>query len=56
MKFYGLKSCDTCRKARKELDAAGIDYDYVDVRADGVAAPNASFLNFSSKITAIGFD
>lgn len=38
MKFYGLKSCDTCRKARKELDAAGIDYDYVDVRADGVAA------------------
>ena len=36
MKFYGLKNCDTCRKAMKELDAGGITYDYVDVRADGV--------------------
>ena len=38
MKFYGLKTCDTCRKARKELDAAGMTYDYIDVRADGVDA------------------
>ncbi len=36
MKFYGLKNCDTCRKAMKELDAAGVAYEYVDVRADGV--------------------
>ena len=35
--LYGLKTCDTCRKARKELDAAGISHGYVDVRADGVA-------------------
>jgi arsenate reductase len=37
MIFYGLKTCDTCRKARKALDAAGVDYSYTDVRDDGVA-------------------
>ena len=37
MKFYGLKTCDTCRKARKALDAAGAAYTYIDVRADGVS-------------------
>ena len=36
MKFYGLKNCDTCRKAVKTLEAAGVAFDYVDVRADGV--------------------
>ena len=34
--LFGLKTCDTCRKARKELDAAGISHTYVDVRADGI--------------------
>ncbi len=38
MIFYGLKTCDTCRKAQKELRAAGIDFTYVDVRADGLQA------------------
>ena len=38
MIFYGLKTCDTCRKAQKELRAAGIDFDVIDVRADGVNA------------------
>lgn len=32
MKLYGLKTCDTCRKALKALEAA----EMVDVRADGV--------------------
>ncbi len=32
MKLYGLKTCDTCRKALKALPKA----DFVDVRADGV--------------------
>ena len=32
MKLYGLKTCDTCRKARKALPAAT----FVDIRADGV--------------------
>lgn len=33
---YGLKSCDTCRKARKTLDAAQVAYAFHDVREDGV--------------------
>ncbi|WP_170752443.1 ArsC/Spx/MgsR family protein [Ruegeria lacuscaerulensis] len=32
MRLYGLKNCDTCRKALKSL--GGVDF--VDVRADGV--------------------
>ncbi len=38
MIFYGLKTCDTCRKAQKELRAAGIEFDVIDMRADGVSA------------------
>ncbi|MEO1040547.1 MAG: ArsC/Spx/MgsR family protein [Pseudomonadota bacterium] len=32
---YGLKICDTCRKALKALEAAGRSVRFVDVRADG---------------------
>ncbi|MEY8837433.1 ArsC/Spx/MgsR family protein, partial [Cribrihabitans sp. XS_ASV171] len=32
MRLFGLKTCDTCRKALKTLP----DAEYVDVRADGV--------------------
>ena len=35
-RLYGLKNCDTCRKALKALDAAGVTYQFHDVRADGV--------------------
>lgn len=35
--FHGLKSCDTCRKAQKELSTAGKVFDVIDVRADGVS-------------------
>lgn len=38
MKFYGLKTCDTCRKAQKELQAAGMEFEVIDVRADGVSS------------------
>jgi len=38
MIFYGLKTCDTCRKAQKELRAAGVEFEAIDVRADGVSA------------------
>ena len=34
--LYGLKTCDTCRKVRKELDAAKVAYEFHDVRDDGV--------------------
>lgn len=32
MQLYGLKTCDTCRKALKSI----ADAEFVDVRADGV--------------------
>lgn len=34
---YGLKNCDTCRKALKWLDEQGIAHRFHDVRADGIA-------------------
>lgn len=35
---YHLKTCDTCRKAIKAMQAAGHELTLIDVRADGVAA------------------
>lgn len=37
MRFIGLKTCDTCRKALRELRAAGHDPQVQDVRADGLS-------------------
>ena len=37
MKLYGLKTCDTCRKALKALEAADRAPAFHDVRADGVS-------------------
>ncbi|MEJ2345176.1 MAG: ArsC family reductase [Gammaproteobacteria bacterium] len=34
--LYGIKTCDTVRKARKWLDAHDIDYRFHDFRADGL--------------------
>ena len=36
MRFFGLKTCDTCRKALVELRAAGHDPEVIDVRNDGI--------------------
>lgn len=36
MKLYGIKTCDTCRRALRELAAAGRTVDFVDVRAAGL--------------------
>jgi len=32
--LYGLKNCDTCKKAIKALTADGQDVEFVDIRAD----------------------
>ncbi|MGJ8514343.1 Spx/MgsR family RNA polymerase-binding regulatory protein [Carnimonas bestiolae] len=32
--LYGLNTCDTCRKARRFLDSLGVDYTFVDLRAE----------------------
>ena len=37
MRFFGLKTCDTCRKALKALREAGREPTVIDVRADGVS-------------------
>lgn len=34
----GIRSCDTCRKARRALAAAGLDHDWHDLRDDGLGA------------------
>ncbi len=34
--LYGLKNCDTCRKATKWLTAEGIEHRFLDVRKDGI--------------------
>ncbi|SLN44270.1 putative reductase [Pseudoruegeria aquimaris] len=49
MKLYGLKTCDTCRKALKDLKDAGVEVAFVDVRADGV--PERDLARF---LTAFG--
>lgn len=36
--LFGIKNCDTVKKARKWLDAQGIDYQFHDFRADGLDA------------------
>ena len=35
-KLYGIKNCDTIKKARRFLDDNNIDYHFHDYRADGV--------------------
>lgn len=34
--IYGIKSCDTCRKARKFLDKHNIEFAFHDLRDDGL--------------------
>ncbi len=38
MQLYGLKTCDTCRKALKSLAAAGHEVAFTDVRAEPLGA------------------
>jgi len=34
--LYGIKNCDTVKKARNWLDQHGVEYQFHDVRADGL--------------------
>lgn len=42
MRFFGLKTCDTCRKALKALVDAGHTPQVIDVRKDGVSNADLS--------------
>ncbi len=35
--LYGIKNCDTVRKTRKWLDKHGVNYEFHDVRNDGLS-------------------
>ncbi|MYL22260.1 Spx/MgsR family RNA polymerase-binding regulatory protein [Vreelandella massiliensis] len=37
--LYLIHNCDTCRKARKALDAKGMPFKTHDLRKDGLSAP-----------------
>ncbi|UTA49669.1 ArsC family reductase [Simiduia sp. 21SJ11W-1] len=39
--LYGIKNCDTVKKARKWLDDQGISYQFHDFRADGLTETQA---------------
>jgi arsenate reductase len=36
MRIYGIKTCDSCRKARRFLSENGIDHHWHDLRDDGL--------------------
>lgn len=35
-KIYGIRNCDTCRKALKWLETNNIEHEFLDIRADGI--------------------
>lgn len=36
IKLFGIKNCRSCHNARKWLDVADVEYEFVDLREDGV--------------------
>lgn len=36
--LYGIKNCDTIKKARKWLEENGVDYKFHDLRSEGIDA------------------
>ena len=49
--IFGLKNCDTCRKARKWLDMEGLEHQFKDVRADALSAET-----IAGWISAVGWE
>lgn len=37
MKLYGIRNCDTVKKARKWLDDQGMSYEFHDLKKDGLS-------------------
>jgi len=38
MKIYGIKNCDTMKKALKWLDSQGISYEFHDYKKEGISS------------------
>lgn len=34
MKLYGLKNCDSCKRARRDLSMTGIELEFIDIRQE----------------------
>jgi arsenate reductase (glutaredoxin) len=49
--MYGIKNCDTVKKARAWLDAAGVTYDFHDFKAKGIDATTVA-----GWVTALGWE
>ncbi|PHS70063.1 MAG: ArsC family reductase [Cycloclasticus sp.] len=47
MVMYGIKNCDTIKKARKWLDAKGVEFTFHDYRKDGLSDELISSLEAS---------
>lgn len=52
MQLYGLKTCDTCRKARKALSEKNVSFEFIDVRGDGLptAVIDEAIVRFPDKV------
>ncbi|OCX60976.1 hypothetical protein BFP70_16040 [Thioclava sp. SK-1] len=52
MILYGIPTCDTCRKARKALDAAGKDVEFRDIRKSPLSADEIAqfYAEFGDKL------
>ncbi|MBU2954414.1 ArsC family reductase [Marinobacter sp. F3R08] len=42
MKIYGIRNCDTIKKARKWLDEKGVAYEFHDFKKDGLDSQTLS--------------
>ncbi|MGC8121263.1 ArsC family reductase [Marinobacter sp. VGCF2001] len=51
MKLYGIRNCDTVKKARKWLDEQGVDYQFHDFKKDGLTREQLSHWE-----TAVGWE
>ena len=52
--LYGLKNCDTCKTARKALEAAGREVSFVDIRAEAdLATKVPAWLNTAGPDTLV---
>jgi len=40
--IYGIKNCDTMKKARAWLDSHGVDYSFHDYKTEGIAKTSSS--------------
>ena len=43
-RVFGLKNCDTCKKAVKSLQADGVAHDFIDIRTEADLAEDTRFM------------